>query len=84
MSANHFFHFGTGTGKLNKLSQCSVQEQEIQETIPVAWEGNTKYKNPSRCSGRGQENKNFIPFKRDGNGKFLNALNSIFQDYFTT
>ena len=38
MSGNHFLHFGTGTGKPKKLSQCLGRERKIQEVIPIVWE----------------------------------------------
>ena len=60
MSRTHFFNFGTGTGKPKKTfpmfrtwtgntrnHSCRLgQEQEIQETIPVVWNANGKYKKP--------------------------------------
>ena len=40
------FAFRDGNGKTKKAFRCSGREWEIQETIPVVWDGNGKYKKP--------------------------------------
>ena len=42
ISGNHFQNFETGTGKPKNLSWCLGRERDIQETIPVVWDGNGK------------------------------------------
>ena len=38
--------FGTGSGNTRNHSLSLGREREIQETIPVVWDGNGKHKKP--------------------------------------
>ena len=44
MSGNHLFAFWDGIGKTKRAIQCLGREREIQEIIPVVWDGNRKPK----------------------------------------
>ena len=37
-----YLYFGTGTGKQKKPVWCLRQARDIQENIPVVWDGNRK------------------------------------------
>ena len=41
-----FWILGREQENQKKLSRCSGRKREIQETIPVVWDGNGKYKKP--------------------------------------
>ena len=74
MSRIYFLHFGMGTGKPRKLSQCLGRAPEIQKKTFLQFgtgTGNTR--NHSRSSGRAQEIQETIPIVWDTNGKTQNS-----------